>query len=64
MSLRDPEFQESLEGFIATSTLEKDPLLPPEKVCIRYLQLSLLLLITIVGRGYEWASCSKTSLNA
>ncbi|KAH8977962.1 6-phosphofructokinase, partial [Lactarius hatsudake] len=32
MSLRDPEFRENLEGFIATSTLEKEPLLPPEKV--------------------------------
>ncbi|KAF8485930.1 6-phosphofructokinase [Russula ochroleuca] len=31
MSLRDPEFRESLEGFIATSTLEGNPLLPPEK---------------------------------
>ncbi|KAF8501507.1 6-phosphofructokinase [Russula emetica] len=31
MSLRDPEFRESLEGFIATSTLEVNPLLPPEK---------------------------------
>ncbi|KAI0303835.1 6-phosphofructokinase [Multifurca ochricompacta] len=31
MSLRDPEFRESLEGFFATSTLEKNPLLPPEK---------------------------------
>jgi len=31
MSLRDPEFRESLEGFIATSTLEPHPLLPPEK---------------------------------
>ncbi|KAH9995808.1 6-phosphofructokinase [Russula vinacea] len=31
MSLRDPEFRESLEGFIATSTLEETPLLPLEK---------------------------------
>lgn len=31
MSLRDPEFRESLEGFIATSTLEAHALLPPEK---------------------------------
>jgi hypothetical protein len=36
MSLRDPEFRESLEGFIATSTLERNPLLPPEKVWIVY----------------------------
>ncbi|KAI9461720.1 6-phosphofructokinase [Lactarius psammicola] len=31
MSLRDPEFRENLDGFIATSTLVKEPLLPPEK---------------------------------
>ncbi|KAI0293751.1 6-phosphofructokinase [Russula brevipes] len=31
MSLRDPEFRESLEGFIAASTLAQNPLLPPEK---------------------------------
>ena len=36
MSLRDPEFRESLEGFIATSTLEESPLLPPEKVRFEY----------------------------
>jgi 6-phosphofructokinase 1 len=36
MSLRDPEFRESLEGFIATSTLEWNPRLPPEKVRLRY----------------------------
>ncbi|KAI9512025.1 phosphofructokinase domain-containing protein [Russula earlei] len=31
MSLRDPEFRENLEGYIATSTLERDQLLPPQK---------------------------------
>ncbi|KAI0049738.1 6-phosphofructokinase [Auriscalpium vulgare] len=31
MSLRDPEFQESLKGFFATSTLETEMLLPPAK---------------------------------
>lgn len=31
MSLRDAEFRENLDGFIATSILEKEPLLPPEK---------------------------------
>ncbi|KAI0065093.1 6-phosphofructokinase [Artomyces pyxidatus] len=31
MSLRDPEFHESLEGFFATSSLMNEPLLPPEK---------------------------------
>ncbi|TFY67753.1 hypothetical protein EVG20_g3833 [Dentipellis fragilis] len=31
MSLRDPEFRESLEGFIATSTLESEPRLPTEQ---------------------------------
>jgi len=36
MSLRDPEFRENLEGFVATSTLEKNPLLPPEKVRLGY----------------------------
>lgn len=29
MMLRDPEFQESLEGFIITSTLPSQPVLPP-----------------------------------
>lgn len=28
MSLRDPEFSESLEGFFATSALDKEPKLP------------------------------------
>lgn len=28
MSLRDPEFRESLDGFYATSILEKEPRLP------------------------------------
>jgi 6-phosphofructokinase 1 len=32
MSLRDPEFIESLEGFFATSVLYKEPKLPAEKV--------------------------------
>ncbi|KAG6816887.1 hypothetical protein H0H87_002007 [Tephrocybe sp. NHM501043] len=31
MSLRDPEFAESLDGFAATSTLVKEPVLPREK---------------------------------
>ncbi|KAA1467507.1 6-phosphofructokinase [Dentipellis sp. KUC8613] len=31
MSLRDPEFRESLDGFIATSTLETEPHLPVEQ---------------------------------
>lgn len=34
MSLRDPEFHESLAGFIATSTLEQQKQLPVEKVRI------------------------------
>ena len=28
MSLRDPEFRESLDGFFATSVLESEPKLP------------------------------------
>ena len=32
MSLRDPEFCESLEGFISTSTLYEEKRLPQEKV--------------------------------
>lgn len=35
MSLRDPEFCESLEGFVATSTLYNEKQLPKEKVNIR-----------------------------
>ena len=35
MTLRDPEFCESLEGFIATSTLYKEKQLPREKVSMR-----------------------------
>ncbi|KAG6909871.1 hypothetical protein DXG01_014907 [Tephrocybe rancida] len=31
MSLRDPEFSESLDGFVATSTLATEPALPKEK---------------------------------
>lgn len=33
MSLRDPEFHESLDGFDATSALELIPHLPADKVC-------------------------------
>ena len=33
MSFRDPEFCESLEGFIATSTLSEEKLLPKHQVC-------------------------------
>lgn len=33
MELRDPEFAESLEGFIATSTLTQDKRLPKHQVC-------------------------------
>ena len=32
MSLRDPEFLQSLEGFITTSTLYKEGLLSEDKV--------------------------------
>lgn len=32
MSLRDPEFTESYDGFIATSTLKDDVKLPKEEV--------------------------------
>jgi hypothetical protein len=32
MSLRDPEFVESLDGFIATATLAKEKLLPKDQV--------------------------------
>lgn len=42
MSLRDPEFRESLEGFIATSTLEENPLLPPEKVWVWFYKISIV----------------------
>jgi 6-phosphofructokinase 1 len=60
MSLRDPEFRESLEGFIATSTLEETPLLPPEKVRLGYPNI-MLFLLTVIDRGYGSASCSKSS---
>lgn len=41
MSLRDPEFCESLEGFHATSVVEKEPRLPHYQVsCIVYLLVS------------------------
>jgi 6-phosphofructokinase 1 len=40
MSLRDAEFRENLDGFIATSILEMEPLLPPEKVGRRYANLT------------------------
>jgi len=33
MSLRDPEFCESLEGFIATSELSEEKRLPKHQVC-------------------------------
>jgi hypothetical protein len=58
MSLRDAEFRENLDGFIATSILEKDPLLPPEKVGCRYADLRFFADI-ISDRGCAWASCSK-----
>jgi 6-phosphofructokinase 1 len=32
MSLRDPEFRDSLEGFFVTATLEAEKLLPESKV--------------------------------
>ena len=59
MSLRDPEFRESLEGFIATSSLVAHPLLPPEKVRIGYPRSVLLFLMTVIGRGYGLVSCSR-----
>lgn len=40
MSLRDPEFRESLEGFIATSALEEEALLPPAQVCRRWFRVT------------------------
>lgn len=46
MSLRDPEFCESLEGFIATSTLEKEKKLPENKVSKKSEADTLLLTIT------------------
>ena len=58
MSLRDPEFREGLEGFIATSTLETHPLLPPEKVRIGFPKSVILFLMTVIGRGYGLVSCS------
>lgn len=33
MSLRDPEFSESLEGFISTSELTEEKKLPAHQVC-------------------------------
>ena len=60
MSLRDAEFRENLDGFIATSILEKEPLLPPEKVRMSICQLVKINADDIiVTRGYGWASCSK-----
>ena len=46
MSLRDAEFRENLDGFIATSILVMEPLLPPEKVGFRYTNLKKLMLMT------------------
>jgi hypothetical protein len=34
MSLRDPEFCESLEGFVSTSELTQDKQLPKHQVCL------------------------------
>jgi 6-phosphofructokinase 1 len=40
MSLRDPEFSETLEGFVATSTLEKGQQLPENKARLPKIVLS------------------------
>lgn len=40
MSLRDPEFAETLEGFFATSVLEKEPKLPHHLVSPFYFHLT------------------------
>lgn len=42
MSLRDPEFRESLDGFYATSILEKEPRLPhSQRMRIAFMQYVL-----------------------
>jgi hypothetical protein len=48
-----------LEGFVATSTLEAQPLLPPEKVRIGYIKSVMLLLMAVIDRGYGLALCSR-----
>ena len=42
MSLRDPEFCESLEGFFATAALEQNKRLPPNKVCLLIYALGMV----------------------
>lgn len=43
MSLRDPEFVESLDGFMTTSVLVNEPSLPEEKVSLECCYLSIIL---------------------
>jgi hypothetical protein len=60
MSLRDPEFYETLEGFLATSTLEKEKLLPASKVSSSIPSLYACR-PNLVYRGCVWPLCSKKS---
>lgn len=47
MSLRDPEFRESLQGFIATASLDQSQMLPPAQVGTRFSYLLIRMLISL-----------------
>lgn len=47
MSLRDPEFQESLEGFNATASLDTSQRLPKAKVSVWYFQTTFFKTIFV-----------------
>jgi hypothetical protein len=60
MSLRDPEFCESLEGFISTSELTQEKQLPKPQVCFRQ---TISGAYPLIFNSSECASrsCSKSS---
>jgi hypothetical protein len=47
MKLRDPEFRESLEGFVTTSALSQDKKLPVEKVLSALRRVLLMLIVML-----------------
>lgn len=59
MSLRDPEFRESLDGFHATAVLESEPKLPYHLVSACHTFPRTLTHITSAARECVLQLCSK-----
>ena len=64
MSLRDPEFRECLEGFYATSVLEKEPRLPHHQVsAIRSSKMTYILTTCCVEDASRYHAVSLVLLD-